>query len=186
MLAPQRFVDQLNSEFDGRLRIRWSEKEREWRLEQKVGNAVTAPIAFDSGRDDLICACDGYAYVLSVKQGDRMCCPKCEWRELRVPVREFAHVGCQCGYKGIVGFFHLDDNLITHLRMIDPTRGRSKDLVRALDYRNERRLELAEEAAIGNGNAKANEDYNQLVGIPQFGYSHAKHWPSDMGSGKAA
>lgn len=192
MTAPSTFVDRLHRVFDGRLRIRWSEKEREFRIEQKVGRAVVAPLAIDSGRDDLICARDGYSYVLAIRSGDRMLCPNCQWQELRVPVRDFVDVQCSyCASKGrqsrtTVGFWPLDDSLIDHLRRIDPTRGQVKQEAIDLDRRNTLREAAAERHAFNQGEAAALQDYNNLVGIPQFGYSHAKCWPSELGPARVS
>ncbi len=116
-----------------------------------------------------------------------MPCPECEWAELKVPVRDFVDIRCPyCQSKGrqgrvVAGFWPLDDTLIAHLQKIDPLRGASKELAAAADRRNEAKL-AAEERKLSNIVTSAGADrYNSLVGIPQFGFSDAKLWPSDLG-----
>lgn len=187
MNIPTAFEEKLQSAFHGRLRVRWSVRNRQFQIEQRVGRASLAPIRIEADRDDLICARDGYAYVLSIAQGDRMCCPECQWKELRVPVKEFADIRCDfCASLGkqgrvVAGYFPLDDSLIQHLKMIDPDGDYSRNLTKDIDQRNQQR-ELAAERDLSNTvEAGGSEHYNQIVGIPQFGYSHAKQWPSDLG-----
>lgn len=186
MNIPTAFEERLTKTFDGRLRIRWSVRAREFRIEQKVGNAVLAPIRIDEDRDDLICARDGYDYVLSVRSGDRMPCPSCEWTELPVPIREFRDIRCPyCASKGkqgrtVAGYFPLDDSLITHLQMLDPLRGASKELAQAADLRNEALLNSLERKFSNEILAHGSDNYDALVGIPHFGYSQAKHWPTEF------
>lgn len=184
---PTAFEDKLRRAFDGRLRIRWSAKSREFRIEQKVGRAITAPVRLDEGRDDLICARDGFDYLLTVRSGDRMLCPECEWTELKVPVRDFQDIRCPyCASKGkqgrvVAGFWPLDDTLIEHLQKIDPLRGASKELAAAADRRNEALLASQEREFSNKILAHGSDHYNELVGIPSFGYSTAKCWPAGLG-----
>ncbi len=186
MTIPTNFENRLTRLFDGRLRIRWSVRAREWRIEQKVGRAIVPPIRIEEDRDDLICARDGYDYVLSVRSGDRMPCPSCEWTELPVPVKEFRDIRCPyCASKGkqgrtVAGYFPLDDSLITHLQMLDPLRGASKELVAAADRRNEALMASAERKLSNTVTAHGADHFNELFDIKQFAYSGAKHWPSSF------
>lgn len=184
MNIPTAFEDRLRKAFDGRLRIRWSNRAHEWRLEQRVGRAITAPVRIEEDRDDLICARDGYDYVLSVRSGDRMPCPQCEWTELKVPIREFRDIRCPyCASRGkqgrtVAGYFPLDDTLIQHLQMIDPLRGASKELAAAADRRNDALMASAERQLSNTVMAHGADHYNEVVGIPQFSYEKATCWPT--------
>lgn len=184
---PDQFAQRLQDTFDGRLRIRWSHKAQEFRIEQKVGNAVVAPIKIDADRDDLICARDGYDYVLSIRNGTRMPCPSCQFTELSVPALEFAHIRCPyCASQGrdgrvTAGYWPLEDALIDHLRKIDPLRGQTFELSKAADRKNRALLQSNENSISDIVTSKAEEDYNDLVGIPSFGYATSKMWPSDLG-----
>lgn len=174
MDAPQEFVERLERMFDGRLRIRWSQSQREWHIEQKVGFGRIPPARIDEGSDDLIRARDGYHFVMAVRQGDRMPCPKCGLT-LRVPVRDTVDVHCgYCKLRGrtssvVCGYWPLDDTLLTHLRKIDPTR--DVDLAAEADAQNVLLLKSMEDDAVAAGNAEASDLYNRIVGIPQVGYT---------------
>lgn len=187
MTIPAAFEERLRSTFQGRLRIRWSVKAREWHIEQKVGRAITAPIRIEADRDDLICARDGFDYLLTVRQGDRMPCPICEWQELKVPVRDFVDIRCAyCASKGlqgrtVAGFWPLDDSLIDHLKKLDPESDYSRNLAKDIDRRNQQR-EASQEADLSNTVKSAgSEHFDSIVGIPHFGFSTAKQWPADLG-----
>lgn len=176
MEAPTRFVELLRENFGDRLRVRWSQKAQEFQIEQKVGRAVLPPIRIEEGRDDLIRARDGYDYVMSIRAGDRMPCPKCHYK-IPVPVRDTHHIACAyCKLKGrqthvTAGFWPLDDSLIEHLRKIDPLRGAHRELTQAADLRNQARLKSAERDLSNHVEAVGSDHFNRLVGIPQVGYT---------------
>lgn len=176
MQAPDSFVSRLHEAFDGRLRIRFSDAEQNFHIEQKVGRAVVAPVRVDEGRDDLIRARDGYHPVMTITPGDRMRCPACHYT-LQVPVRDTADVRCGfCALKGrttrvVAGFWPLDDSLIDHLRKIDPLRDGQSELAEEADRHNRMLLQAEEDAAVAPGFAYADENFNRLVGIPQVGYT---------------
>ncbi len=184
MHIPDQFQERLKNAFDGRFRARWSLRNSEVQIEQKVSRAVLPPIRIDEGRDDLIRARDGYHYVLSVRTGTKMPCPTCQWTELQVPVREFVQIRCPyCASKGrsarvVVGYWPLDDTLIAHLQMIDPLRGGSEELAKAADRRNEALLASEEQKYLNNITAKGAEHFNELFQIQQFSYEKATSWPS--------
>jgi len=176
MKAPDSFVELLRRAFDGRYRIRWSDRDQEFHLEHKVATAVIPPVRIESDRDDLIRARDGYDYVMSVRQGDRMPCPECGLT-LKVPVRDTWQITCgYCKLKGrtthvVAGFWPLDDTLIDHLRKIDPYRGAQKELTAVADQRNRLLLQAQENDAMAPGYAAADDLYRRLVGIPLTGYT---------------
>lgn len=180
MEAPTRFTELLREAFGTRLRIRWSQKAQEFQLEQQVGRAALPPIRIDEGRDDLIRARDGYDYVMSIRAGDRMPCPKCNYK-IQVPIRDTHHIQCAyCKLKGrqthvTAGFWPLDDSLIDHLRKIDPLRGAAKELTAAADRRNQARLASAERELTTHVEAVGAENFNRLVGIQQVGFSGKEH-----------
>lgn len=176
MNAPSEFVERLERTFDGRLRIRWSERERHFVIEQRVGRAVVAPIRIDEGRDDLIRARDGYHPVMTITPGDRMRCTVCNYT-LRVPVRDTADIPCEfCALLGrstrvVAGYWPLDDSLIEHLRKLDPLRDGQRELAEEADRHNRMLLRSAESTLSDTVTSKAEEDYRRLVGIPMVGYS---------------
>lgn len=169
------FEDRLQREFDGRLRLRWSNRAGEFQVEQKVGVGREAPIS-DNDEDDLVRARDGYAYVMSVRDGDRMPCPTCNYT-VQVPYLEVAHIRCPyCKFKGrntymVAGYFPLNDNFINYLKERDPLRGASKELAAAMDRRNEALAKSAEQAHADRAVAAFDDSYRRVVGIPQTGYT---------------
>lgn len=187
MNIPTSFSKRLHDTFDGRLRIRWSFHNREYRIEQKVRRAQLPRGRVEEHEDQLICLCDGFEYLLSIRDGDRMPCPSCQWMELKVPVRDFQDIRCPyCASKGrqgrvIAGYWPLDDSLIQRLQMLDPDRQHQRAIVQAMDDRNDARNTSMERGLSTHVTGVGDHFYNNLVGIPQFGYSHAKGWPSDLG-----
>jgi hypothetical protein len=175
MEVPTAFAERLRHTFDGRLRLRWSVREKNWHVEQKVGHGFAlAPARIEEDRDDLICARDGYFHIMTITPGDRMPCPKCEYK-LRVPVMEIEHLRCPyCQLKGratrvFAGYWPLDDNLIRHLQKIDPLRGASEALAAEADRHNALLMETLVNDAVAPGLASAEERYNRMVGIAQVG-----------------
>lgn len=169
-------MEQLERVFGGRLRIRWSPRLREFHIEQKVGRMALAPIRVDEGDDDMVRARDGYWFVMSIRQGDRMPCPDCGF-ELKVPVMDTADIRCEyCALRGrttrvVAGFWPLNERLIEHLRRIDPLRGEQTELAEAADRHN-RLLVASKEAELSDTViSSGSEQYNRLVGIPQVGYT---------------
>lgn len=176
MHAPQQFVDRLEREFRGRLRIRYSHKEHSWEIEQRVGRAIQPDRYIPLNDDDAIRARDGYLHVMSVRTGDRMPCPRCRM-ELKVPFNQTVDINCGfCELKGkqthiVAGYYTLDgDDLIQHLRRIDPERGASVELARDADRRNQA-LEASHERAALDASYGVTQDFNRLYGIQQVGYT---------------
>ena len=176
MNAPQAFVDRLEREFRGRLRIRYSQREQEWHIEQRVGRAAMPERYISLHDDDAIRARDGYILVMNVTTGDRMPCPTCGM-ELKVPPFETVDVKCPfCELKGkqthvVAGFYPLEgDALIQHLRHIDPERGASLELAADADRRNNARTASRERDALDASYGVA-ENFNRLFDIAQVGYT---------------
>lgn len=176
MNAPDSFVARLASVFDNRLRIRWSDREGCFHIEQRVGRATIAPVFIDSTRDDLIRARDGFHPIMTVQPGDRMPCPECHY-QLHVPVMDTWDMRCPyCETKGrstrvVAGYWPLNDLLIEHLRKIDPLRGASTELAEEADRHNRLLLKAQEDEAFAPGFDAFDSNYNNLVGIPQTGYT---------------
>lgn len=170
---PDSFKESLDKQFNGKLRIRWSDKEQEWQIEEKISRASLPDQLVDDWDDHAIRARDGYGYVCGVRPGDRMPCPKCG-TELKVPVNHFAEVKCDyCRLKGrnssiIAGFFELGDMLLEHLRRLDPIRGwRDKFIYGTFDEHRQAQIDKE----IENMSPIWSDAYKRLVGIPMVGYT---------------
>lgn len=184
MEAPKDFQNRLEEVFRGRLRIRWSPKREAWHIEQQVGRAASPPYRIDPFDDSLICARDGYAFVMEVRQGTRMPCPTCHL-ELPVPVMETCEVRCNyCKMKGRDGrvraaYYPLGEVLIDYLRKIDPERGATQELADEADRAN-RAMLAAQERALSNTIEAAGKDaFTKIAGIESVGYTGKEHsWVS--------
>jgi hypothetical protein len=177
MTPPSYVTERLKSEFENRLRIRWSFKRNEWQIEARVARAIDPKSRVDTADDDHIRARDGYAFVLAIRPGDRMPCPDCGIT-IKVPVLQTAEAICSyCRYKGRDGrhaaaYYPLDsEKLFEHLRLLDPVRGYRTTLARLADAKNKQILAARERAAMNQIQAATIDNYNKLVGISQFGYS---------------
>src|ERR1043166_1952196 len=96
---PESFVEKLEREFRGRLRIRWSSQRGEWHIEQKVARGLfpgTKPTkrGWDESSDKYVEHRDGYVFVMAVRTGDRMPCPRCQ-HEMKVPYMHTTHLRCE-------------------------------------------------------------------------------------------
>ncbi len=155
----------------------------EWHIEYKVGRGQGVVDFYVSGYDDAaIRAKDGFQFLMAVREGDRMPCPRCGYT-LRVPLFSTAEVKCEycvmCGRDGRYSacFFPLDgDSLIQHLRMLDPMRTYRKNLHLQADANNERLIAERERKAMNEIESVTKDHYNDLVGIPTFRYSGSKQF----------
>lgn len=180
MQPPSSFVQRLTKEFGGRLRIRWSKRLNEFQVEQRVGRATTPPIFVSEFRDDYIRAKDGYAYVLSVRPGDRMPCPTCGL-ELKVPAFQTTEVNCpRCSAKRnrptgyTASYFPLGESLIDYLKSIDPERDGYKRRLRDMDNNNFK-LEAIKEKDLASQRADILTDgLYYSPDFPKIGYTTSK------------
>lgn len=174
--APESFVDKLEREFRGRLRIRWSSQRGEWHIEQKVARGLfpgTKPTkkGWDESNDRYVEHRDGYVLIMAVRTGDRMPCPRCG-HELKVPFMETTHLKCDfCRLMGkstyvAAVYFPLGDSLIEYLKKIDPENPISEQLAEDLERHNAALAASMERDALRPGEARFADDYNRIVGIP--------------------
>jgi hypothetical protein len=174
--VPADFAARLHREFDGRLRLRWSNARHEFHLEQKVRRGLADGLVRDTHDDAGIRRRDGYLYILSIRPGTRMPCPRCA-SELQVPVHEIREVSCgYCKLKGqehrvAAGFFPLNDSLIDYLKRLDPEREASRRLRQQVDGHNLATQTRLEQSVSNATTDAANDDFNRIAGIPSVGYT---------------
>lgn len=163
------------------MRIRWSQQLGEWHIEQKVSRGLfpgTKPSkkGWDETVDPYVRSRDGYVFIMSVRTGDRMPCPRCN-HEVKVPYMETSSITCDyCRLRGhrphiSTVYFPLGDALIGHLKKIDPENPLSEQLSADLDRANDALAAERENKVLRETDAGFHERYNRVVGIPQFGYS---------------
>lgn len=173
--APQEFVDRLHTTFEGRLRVRWSNAANEFQIEQHVARGM---VNFPAGLtdDENIRLRDGFFHVMSVRNGDRMPCPKCN-NQLKVPLRELRELSCpRCKANGVehrvsAGFFPLDDTLIQHLESIDPLKGMSRAMRNKIDAHNAAHTAAQRQHVLDKSWAKGADDFTKIAGIQSVGYT---------------
>lgn len=182
--APQEFVEELDRHFDGRLRIRWSNSANEFHIEQRVARGIMNFPVPDENDDERIRLRDGYFYVMSVRNGDRMPCPKCAYT-LKVPLRAIKELSCpQCKLRGVehrvsAGFFPLDNSLIDYLKMIDPMRGASRELRDKINKHNADFTRAQQQKVLDDAVAAGSDDFARIAGIPSVGYT-GKEFTGDL------
>ena len=186
---PVQFEDRLERLFDRRLRCRWSDKRQEWQIEYKVARGKQMNFFVSQWDDGAVRARDGYAYVMSIRTGDRMPCPRCGY-EVKVPIFKIGETVCDyCKMNGKNGyitacFFPLESpKLMEHLIKFDPLRTYRDGLVKQADEQN-KKLEAQREKEFENSvKDMALDSYKQLVGIPSVGYTSGKVFTGNNNSG---
>lgn len=173
---PSSFSRRLTREFDGRLRIRWSDKKREWHIEQRIKHREIPTERVSEYNDDAIRARDGYAFLMSVRDGSRMACPRCG-ATVRVYLLATGETTCdRCALKIAAAFFPLEgDALIQYLRRLDPTLGWNRNILESTNKVHQDSLKSKIRAVSNAVEAGTKENWNRLVGISQFGYSGKVH-----------
>jgi hypothetical protein len=170
---PTDFADRLESLFNGALRLRWSQKQEVWCIEQQVGRASALPIRLDPFDDGLIRRRDGYALVMEVRPGNHMACPRCRTK-LKVPEFKVAEVRCQvCTAQGIdaaykAAWWPLGECLLDELKKLDPERVDTVARIRASDSAAATAKRLDEEAAHREGAAQLKDAF--LDQLPKAGF----------------
>lgn len=177
MHIPQSFHDRLKLDFQGRFRIRWSDVRGEFQLEQKLASAqiLEPPLrsngTWDTYDDEYIRSRDGYGYVMSVRQGDRMPCARCR-RTVKVPIRETREAVClTCNKRHKAAFYPLDDLLLLHLRWIDPLSGGISRIRKHVNERNEQHEKSRHNDAFNEIDAATADNFGRLFDIQQVGYT---------------
>ncbi len=175
-IPPEQFVRDLERNFHGRMRIRWSNQKHEWVIEEKVARGLLPDEYTAADNDNAIRLRDGYGLVCSVKTGDRMPCPRCKL-ELKVPVHEFAEVRCPfCAHQGrsesiVAGYFDLNDRLIQHLRRISAEYTWRDEILDEVKTSEIKQQESQERDLDNIGEAVASEGYNRMNEVLQVGYT---------------
>lgn len=185
MRVPEGFARRLAKEFDGRYRLRWSQRIKQFCLEQKVGHAIVPPVHVDEADDDLIRAIDGFWLVAQICQGTRFACPHDNF-VMAVPTLKFAERRCPtCRENGrdgrfVLAYYPLDgDALLSHLRSIDPQHHGDavRDAERARKI-NAQIVATRERDGMNAIEAGTSEIYKRLLQIPQTGYTGKTFSPS--------
>jgi hypothetical protein len=182
--VPSEFQRELDNVFHGRFRIRWSQKKEEFQLEQKVGTGQVllpppvdpdAPSHFDTYSDEWVRARDGYFFIMSLRNGDRMPCPVCGL-EVPVPIMETTESICEhCRIKGRDGkyraaFYPFNHILIQHIMDIDPYFDNAHHIRDRMRARQIAKMARTQKDAIDAADYAVINSKNQVEDNPMTGY----------------
>lgn len=177
MQAPEWFVSALTQQSGGRLRIRWSLKRGAWHIEQQVGRAALPPLRISEADDGMIRARDGYWFVMELRPGDRMPCPKCHLT-IKVPVMQFGEAIClYCKYKGNGAhrykacYYPLGDMLLEHLRKIDPHNDGLRRIQEEVTTDDARRVAADDKDLSTHVEDVIKDNLNSLFDVGHTGYT---------------
>lgn len=198
MHIPESFTNALRIEFDGRYRLRWSNKFQEFHLEQKVGQGIAdPPVYINSEDDDAIRARDGYWFVMAIRPGAKAPCPVIIEKPVRdqegrilhpekrcgatvdVPIMQTAEAVCpvcrKAGRDGrsAMAYWPLNDSLIQYIRRIDAVLGHQENLKDELDARNDALIASMQRDALNEIDAISYDIRKTLGGIEQVGYGRS-------------
>lgn len=174
--VPDAFARRMKDEFGSRLRIRWSERRREFHIEQQIGRGevIAPPRKAGTYSDEWIAAKDGYARVMTIRVGDRMPCSNCN-ATLKVPVLKTGRVTChRCNRGMVAAHFPLEgDALIQHLRSIDPLSNPEveRQTLQALRQHEAATERSAERELSTYSEAMWKDNFTRLFGIQSVGYT---------------
>lgn len=178
------FQRQLKSEFDGRFRVRFSERSKSWQVEYKVqpGQVLEPPRnqngEWDTYDDDWIRARDGYDFIVEVRPGDRMPCPICGLDIKLTPLEMQESVCTNCMLHGRDGrvravFYPLNHILIEHLRFIDPLRDGARRAAKAVRERQKAKEEADFKNNLDQIDEVNKEFFPKFYDIKSWGYRGA-------------
>lgn len=183
MTVPKWFSDQLARDHGGILRIRWSNRNHRFLVEEKLapGQLIEPPQrpdgTWDTENDEWIRVRDGYARVMEITPGTLTRCPGGCGLELRVPFHKIAEVRCaRCkswGLDGryVLGFFPLNEDLLSRLRRLNPVHGQIREFVRELDAQNARLIAQRDREFSNHTEAMGKEFFPQMFEIQSVGYT---------------
>jgi hypothetical protein len=173
--------ERLNREFDGRIRIRWSNQHQNYSVEQKYARAATKWSERED--DEVIRAREGYLQIFAVTPGDRFECERCR-DVIKVPINEFRLIKCaNCTRRGvdsryILGFFDLDsEHIIDHLRRLDPLKGTQQKIRTQIAEANQKRQQELERDQWNFRESYVKDGMEaKLFGIPQTAINKVAMW----------
>jgi hypothetical protein len=172
--APASFRASLERQFDGRLRVRWSEAKGEWHIEQKMARSRLARRRVAAGtveHDEVVRAADGYVFVLAVRPGNRVPCPKCG-KVLGIPELRMKRSTCPlCSHSFLAVYYPLGDMLLEHLRYTDPYRDGLDRIFKAQEDAEQQVKAAQHRERHNEGEALWKDHFTQIAGIQSVGYT---------------
>ena len=179
MNIPAWFDEELTKQSGGKYRIRWSPARSRFQLEERIGRQKPRKRRFDNLSDEAIKEQDGYKLLFEVTPGDRTRCPRCQhW--MAVTKMKVATSKCpQCRKEWKFFWMPLGDDLLIHLRYIQPELGGLERVAADTDQANAEREQRLTRERHRNTEAIWKEDFTAAFDIQSVGYgphSGARTW----------
>lgn len=181
----QDFQDRLALRFDSRYRLRWSDAESNYHLEQRVARAKAEGMvnlgsknALDRkmNYEDRVRARDGFVLTAKIMPGTKAPCVVCG-TEMPIEPFKFVSKRCEhCAWMGrdvnvVAGYFPIGDTLLDHLDKIDAYKGGNDRVSKSVASKMFRK-EIADEMDLYNYMRDATNDrWRRLAGNPALGYT---------------
>lgn len=180
--APDWFERRLRDEFQGRIRVRWSNQRGCFLAEQKeyVGPAPGfKEVAPDD--DEAIRQRDGYTLLMEVWPGTSIPCPRCGFECRGAQPRKYQQLECLfCKVAGKAdrtfqaAVFYLDEGLLEELRGLDYISHNAvdpKERVRRAHQRNLAHWAKKEQRVKDERVEWTRDHWRQLLGVPRVGWT---------------
>jgi len=169
------FLDDLEITFQGRLRARWSAKQRAIIIEQRTARSLIGSVprrAYDNETRQSLA--EGYKLLMTVAPRETIRCARCNYT-LEVPKLETREITClQCKLSGLrgkvfAGYYPLNSSLIHYLKSIDPLRDNNESNASKMVEYNENITKQQQRQLFNASEAYADDNFNRIVGIQQVG-----------------
>jgi len=166
---PQDFLDGLERDFHGEIRVRWSPVRNRWQIERR-GREVAKPTDPRDRFDTWARVATGYYRVLETSPGSLVECSYCR-KEYQQAFLTLKAASCpRCGKQELVMNWPLGEDLLTHLRKTDPERDGLQRMWKDLEA-DEERLEASQDRAKKNlGEDIWKDEFTRLFDIQSRGY----------------
>jgi predicted Zn-ribbon and HTH transcriptional regulator len=171
---PQSFLDGLNRDFGGKVRLRWSPQRNRWQIERK-GPPEGKVSDWRDRFDALIRVRDRVYRVMEVSPGSLVTCGYCAF-DYHTPQFSKQAARCpRCDKQELVMNWPLGDRLLEELRFGDPDRDGLERMWKDT-LREEEALEKGRKRDSRNyGEAVWKEEFNRVFEIQSKGYTGKEH-----------
>lgn len=179
MLAPaipKSFLEGLERDFRGDIRVRWSPVRNRWQVERRGRNVSSSTDPKDRF-DTWVRSATGYYRVLETSPGSLVECSYCS-KDYSQPFMTLQAAKCpRCGKQELVMNWPLGDALLEHLRKTDPERDGLARMWADLEKSEAREVDSRERAQRATGEAIWKEEFTRLFDIQSRGYEGpARFW----------
>lgn len=179
--APEWFDRRLREEFQGRLRVRWSNQRACFLVEQKEHVGLEPgfrEVAPDD--DEAIRQRDGYTLVMEVWRGTTIPCPRCGYgctaqpRKNQIIECAFCQIAGKADRTFQASVFYLDEALLEELRGVDYVTHNAltpQERVRRAHERNLAYWAKKEQRVKDERKDWTRDHWRQLLGVPRVGWT---------------